>query len=94
MVDPIPFVACIVGIIGCFIGVATFIFAQMTKAKQYGELVAKVDYLVKSFDEQKKEMKDRNTTLDKVIDEHSVIIVDIQARLRNVEKKVFNETRG
>ena len=58
--NPIPIITCCVGIIGCVIGVATFVSAQLSKAKQDGALMNKVDYLVSGFDELKKEQKERN----------------------------------
>ena len=94
MPDPISIIACVVGIIGCVVGVATFVSAQLTRAKENGALMEKVDYLVRSFDEQKQENKERNAAVVGSIDEQSKMLVDIQARLRNVEKEVFHETRG
>lgn len=90
MHDPISVIACVVGIIGCVIGVATFVSAQLTKARENGALMEKVDYLVRSFDEQKKEAKEHNQVFDKLLDEHTVAITDILARLKNVEKEVFH----
>ena len=92
--NAISIIACVVGIIGCVIGVATFVSAQLTKAKENGALMEKVDYLVRSFDEQKKDTKERNSALDRILDEHSKAIVDMQARLKNIEKEVFHEVRG
>lgn len=87
--SPISIITCVVGIIGCVIGVATFVSAQIVRAKEDGALMEKVDYLVRSFDEQKAEFNDRNKTLNKILDEHTVAITDIQARVRNLEKEVF-----
>lgn len=93
MNDPISLIACIVGVIGCVIGVATFVSAQLTKAKENGALMEKVDYLVRSFDEQKKEVKEHNTAIDRLLDEHTISITDMQARIKNLEKEVFHGTR-
>jgi len=90
MNDPISLIACIVGVIGCVIGVASYVSAQLVRARENGALMEKVDYLVRSFDEQKKDTKERNTIIDKVIDEHTVAIADMQARVKNLEKEVFN----
>ena len=93
MTNPIATITCIVGVIGCIIGVATFVSAQLTKAKENGALMEKVDYLVRSFDEQKKEAKEHNQFFDRVLDEHTVAITDMQARIKNLEKEVFHGTR-
>lgn len=93
MHDPISIIMCVVGVIGCVIGIATFISAQITKAKDDGILMAKVDQLVQSLEELKKDTKSRNITTDSILDEHTKDIVDIKARLRAVEKEVFSGTR-
>ena len=62
MQSTVAIITSIVGIIGCIIGVATFTSAQLTKARENGKLMEKVDYLVKSFDEQKKDLKERRQT--------------------------------
>ena len=88
-INPISIIACVVGIVGCVIGVATFVSAQMVKAKEDGKLMEKVDYLVRGFDEQKKDTKERNNNIDSVIDDHTKCIADLSARMKNVEKEVF-----
>ena len=88
MHDPTAIIACVVGIIGCVIGVATFVSAQLTKAKENGVLLAKVDYLVQQFDEQKKDMKERTCAIDRIIDEHTVEITNLQARVDSIERKL------
>lgn len=89
--NPISIITCCVGIIGCVIGVATFVSAQLSKAKQDGALMEKVDYLVRGFDEQKKDQKQRNDHQDDVISEHAIAIENLQTRMKNVEKVVFNK---
>ena len=42
----ISIIGCAVGVIGCVVGVATFISAQITKAKQDGMLISKIDQCV------------------------------------------------
>lgn len=93
MSNSISTITCIVGVIGCIIGVATFVSAQLTKAKENGALMEKVDYLVRSFDEQKKDFKEHNQFFNKILDEHTVAITDMQARLKSLEKEVFHGTR-
>lgn len=74
----------VVGIIGCVIGVATFISAQITKAKQDGMVLAKVEQCVKNTEEIKKEMKERNKELDVVIDRHSQDIIELQTKMKMI----------
>jgi hypothetical protein len=89
--SPVSIITCCVGIIGCVIGVATFVSAQLSRAKQDGALIEKVDYLIKNFDEQKKEQKSRNVLQDETLSKHSESIVDLQARVKNIEKEVFKK---
>ena len=88
-INPISSIACVVGIVGCVIGVATFISAQIVRAKEDGRLMEKVDYLVRGFDEQKKDTKERNVTMDQLFSEHTVAITDLNARVKGLEKEVF-----
>jgi hypothetical protein len=89
--NPVSIITCCVGIIGCIIGVATFVSAQLSRAKQDGALIEKVDYLIKNFDEQKKEQQSRNVLQDEILSKHSESIVDLQARVKNIEKEVFKK---
>ena len=86
--NPISIITCAVGIIGCIVGVATFVSASLTRAKEDGKLMAKVDYLVNGFDELKQDAKTRNSAVDKLLDEHSTAIADLQARMNIVEKEI------
>lgn len=92
--NPLSIITCCVGIIGCVIGVATFVSAQLSKAKQDGALMNKVDYLVCGFDELKKEQKERNTDQDRILSEHSIAIENLQTRMKNLEKEVFKDERA
>ena len=93
MHDPISIIMCVVGVVGCVIGVSTYAAAQMARAKEDGALMAKVDYLVQGLDELKKETNKHYSSIDEVQDEHTKAIVNIQARVRSLEKEVFHETR-
>lgn len=93
MHDPISIIMCVIGIVGCVIGVATYASAQMTRAKEDGVLMAKVDHLVSSLDELKKETNKHYSSIEEVQEEHTKDIVDIKARVRNLEKEVFHESR-
>lgn len=84
----ISIVGCIVGIIGCVIGVATFTSAQITKAKQDGMLIAKIDQCVKGIEDIKSDMKEKNKEFDSVIDEHTREIVELQTQMKTVFKQL------
>ena len=87
--SPVSIITCCVGVISCIIGVSTFISAQLSRAKQDGVLVEKVDYLVRGFDELKQERKEHDTSQDAIIAEHSIAIENLQTRVKNIEKAVF-----
>ena len=87
--NPISVITCTVGIIGCVIGVATFVSAQLVRAKEDGKLMEKVDYLVRGFDEQKKDTKERNNNLDSIIDDHTKLLSTLDTKVRNLEREVF-----
>ena len=84
----ISLIGCIVGIIGCVIGVATFISAQITKAKQDGISIAKLDQCVNGIEEIKSNMKEKNHEIDVIIDEHSKSITKLQTEMRAVFKQL------
>lgn len=86
----VSIITCCVGVIGCVIGVATFTSAQLSKAKQDGALMEKVDYLVRSFDEQKKDTKERNTIIDNILSEHTRSLTELRTKVKHLEKEVFN----
>lgn len=82
----ISIIGCAVGIIGCAIGIATFVSAQITKAKQDGMVLAKVDQCVQNTEEIKKDMKERNKEVDNVIDAHGQAITKLQTEMKIVFK--------
>jgi Tfp pilus assembly protein PilN len=84
----ISIIGCIVGIIGCVVGVATFTSAQITKAKQDGMLLAKIEQCVNGIEEIKKDMKEKNHEFDKIIDEHSTAITKLQTEMKTVFKQL------
>lgn len=83
----------VVGVIGCIIGVATFTSAQITKAKQDGMVLAKIEQCVKNTEEIKKEMKDKNKEIDNIIDKHSEDITKLKTEMEIVFKEM-NIKRG
>ena len=82
--NTISIITCIIGVIGCVIGVATFISAQITKAKQDGMLIAKIDQCVKGIEEIKIDMKEKNHEIDSVIDEHTRKIIRLETQMKSV----------
>lgn len=80
----ISIIGCIIGIIGCAIGVATFTSAQITKAKQDGVLIAKIDQCVKGIEDIKVDMKEKNKELDNLMDEHTRDIVKLKTQMRTI----------
>ena len=86
--NALSIIGCVVGIIGCAIGVATFISAQLTKAKQDGMVLAKVDQCVKNTEEIKNDMKEKNKEIDSVIDNHTQAITKLQTEMKMVFKKI------
>lgn len=89
--NPISIITCVVGIVGCVVGVATFVSAQVTKAKQDGMLIAKIDQCVEGICEIKKDIKEKNRELDKMLAQHSRDIVELKTRVEILEGKVSGE---
>lgn len=83
----ISIITCVVGVIGCIIGIATFVSAQITKAKQDGMLIAKIDQCVKGIDEIKNDMKDKNHEYDKLLDDHTIRIAKLEKDVENLKSK-------
>ena len=90
--NTISLIGCIVGIVSCVVGVSTFVSAQVTKAKQDGMQIAKLDQCVNGIEEIKKEMKEKNRELDSVIDEHSKAITQLQTEMKSVFKQLNMQT--
>ena len=63
----ISIIGCVVGIVGCIVGVATFVSAQITKAKQDGMLIAKIDQCVHGIEEIKKDNKEKFARLQNMV---------------------------
>lgn len=86
--NTISIIGCVVGIVGCVIGVATFVSAQMSRAKQDGQLIAKVDQCVKGIEELKVDVKERNEKFNDILDEHSKDITQLKAQMHSVIAKL------
>lgn len=80
----ISIIGCVVGIVGCFVGVATFISAQITRAKQDGMLIAKVDQCVQGIEDIKKDMKEKNSQTDKILNQHATKINTLEVQMKTV----------
>jgi len=77
-----------VGIISCTIGVATFVSAQITKARQDGVLIEKVNTCISNTEEIKKDIKEKNKEIDGIIDEHTRAITQLQTEMKTVLKHI------
>lgn len=88
ILNPISIITTVVGIIGCVIGVATFVSAQITKAKQDGVLIEKVNQCIKNTEEIKEDIKEKNKEVDKIIDEHSTAISKLEVEMEAVKKNL------
>lgn len=74
----------VVGVVTCIVGVATFTSAQLSKANQDGRLLEKVEQACAGINEIKKEMKEKNKEIDKVIQKHSIEIAEIKQTLEHL----------
>lgn len=86
--NTISLIGCIVGIISCVIGISTFVSAQITKAKQDGIQIAKLDQCVNGIEEIKKSMKEKNHEIDAILDEHTRAITELQTQMKSVWKQL------
>ena len=86
--NTISIIGCIVGIVSCVVGVSTFVSAQVTKAKQDGIQIAKLDQCVSGIEEIKKSMKEKNHEIDTILDEHMKAITQLQTEMKTVFKQL------
>ena len=82
----ISIITTVVGIIGCVVGVSTFVSAQITKAKQDGVLIEKVNQCVRNTEEIRNDIKEKNKEFDNVLDEHTRSITKLQTEMVTVLK--------
>ena len=85
---PVSIVTCIIGGGTFLIGLITLISAQMTKAKQDGALLAKIDQCVSGINEIKTDMKDKNKEIDRIVSEHSLDISRIKEQIKALQEKI------
>jgi hypothetical protein len=81
----VSIVGCIVGVVSCIVGVSTFVSAQITKAKQDGQLIAKIDQCVKGIEEMKSDLKEHKNKIDGIVDEHGKEIAELRVRVEVLE---------
>lgn len=86
--NTISLIGCIVGVISCIIGVSTFVSANLTKAKEDGVQIAKLDQCVRGIEEIKSSMKEKNHELDVAIDNHSSRIAVLETQMKSVFKQL------
>lgn len=86
--NAIAIIGSIVGVISCVIGISTFVSAQLTKAKQDGVLIAKIDQCVNGIDELKSNIKEKNHEYDSIIDEHTRAITQLQTEVKSLFKQL------
>lgn len=80
----ISVIGCIVGVVTCLVGVSSFISAMLTKSRQDGIMVAKIDQCVQGISEIKKDIKDKNQQLDQILDQHTKDIVGMKAQIKTL----------
>ena len=83
----IAVIGCIVGVITCVIGVATFASAQMSRAKQDGMLLAKIEQCIKNTEEIKEDSKQNNHEIKNKLEEHSIQIAQLRANVESLFKQ-------
>ena len=82
--NTISVIGCIVGVVTCLVGVSSFISAMLTKSRQDGIMVAKIDQCVQGISEIKKDIKDKNQQLDQILDQHSKDISSMKAEIKTL----------
>lgn len=81
-------IGCIVGVVSCVIGVSTFVSANLTKAKEDGVQIAKLDQCVHGIEEIKNNMKEKNHEIDTILDKHSRDITELQTQMKSIFKQI------
>lgn len=82
--NAVSIIGCIVGVISCAVGASTFVSAQITKAKQDGALIAKIDQCIKGIEDIKIDMKEKNREFDSIIDDHTKKIVRLETQVKAI----------
>lgn len=80
----ISIIGCIVGVVTCLVGVSSFVSAMLTKSRQDGIMVAKIDQCVQGISEIKKDIKDKNKQLDQVLEQHTKDITEMKQQIKTL----------
>lgn len=81
-------IGCIVGVVSCVIGVSTFVSANLTKAKEDGMQIAKLDQCVRGIEEIRSSVKEKSHEVDVAIDNHSSRITVLETQMKSVFKQL------
>lgn len=86
--NTIAVIGCVVGVVSCVIGVSTFVSANLTKAKEDGVQMAKLDQCVHGIEEIKNNMKEKNHEVDSILDQHGRDIIELQTQVKSIFKQI------
>lgn len=84
-------IALICSIVLCVIGVATFVSSMISKARQDGQILTKLDFCLQAIEEVKKDFSTHREVSEKIrltIQSHEEQIHTLFNRLENVEERV------
>lgn len=84
----ITIIGCVISVIMCVISLITLGVTLISRAKQDGVQMAKLDQCVNGIEEIKSSMKEKNHEVDNIIDEHSRAIVELQTQVKNIYKQL------
>lgn len=84
-------IALICSIVLCVIGVATFVSSMISKARQDGQIITKLDFCLQALDEVKKDFSSHREISEQIrldLTTHEEQIHTLFNRLENVEERV------
>ena len=81
-------------IISCLISVAGFYLSINNRANDSGRVLEKVDNCCEGIKEIKAEIKERNKSLDKLLDNHAERITRLEEQMETLYKEVRGSTNG
>lgn len=84
-------IALICSIVLCVIGVATFVSSMISKARQDGQILTKLDFCLQAIEEVKKDFSTHREVSEKIrltIQSHEEQIHTLFNRVTNVEERV------
>lgn len=77
-------------IVGCLIGVGGFYVGIVSRAKQDGRMLEKISQCCKGIEEIKRDIKEKNNTVDDLIDDHSQRITKLETEVTTIFKRINN----